>query len=105
MVGRDVVTCYDCAQNGDKYRGIMAAVKSTGKWKRTTDQQNNCDGSGPHEPGDVRVLPTGGDGNMILCRNCYEREIRYRVDRNRELGDFAKFALPAWEALKIYGVD
>lgn len=70
-----------------------------------SDQQNNCHGSGPHQPGDVRVLPTGRDGDLILCRNCYEREILYRVKCNRELEDFAKFDLPAWEVLKIYGLE
>ena len=33
MTGRDIVTCDDCAEHGDKYRGIMAAAKSTGTWK------------------------------------------------------------------------
>lgn len=33
MIGRDIVTCYDCAQTGDKYRSIMAAAKTTGTWK------------------------------------------------------------------------
>jgi hypothetical protein len=32
MAGRDVVTCYACAENGDKYRNIIAAAKSTGTW-------------------------------------------------------------------------
>ncbi len=33
MVGRDAVTCYACAEDGDKYRAIIAAMKSTGYWK------------------------------------------------------------------------
>lgn len=32
LTGRDIVTCYDCSQNGDKYRGIIAAAESTGTW-------------------------------------------------------------------------
>lgn len=32
LTGRNIVTCYDCSQNGDKYRGIIAAAKSTGTW-------------------------------------------------------------------------
>jgi hypothetical protein len=53
--------------------------------------------------GEVRVLPTGGDSNAILCRRCYWREINYREERNKDLADFAKFKLPAWETLKVYG--
>jgi len=66
--------------------------------------QNNCDGSGPHASGEVRVMPTGGDGNLILCRHCWNREVEYRRDRNKALGDFAKFALPTWESGKVYEV-
>ena len=32
MIGRDVVTCYDCAQDGDRYRSIIVAAKRTGTW-------------------------------------------------------------------------
>lgn len=63
----------------------------------------NCDGSGPCLPGQVRVLPTGGDSNAILCRRCFTREIEYRKERNRKLGKEAQFKLPAWEDLRIYG--
>lgn len=63
----------------------------------------NCDGSGPHIlNGQVRVLPTGGDSNAILCKLCYRREIAFRRDRNKELGKDAQFKLPAWEELKVY---
>ena len=103
MIGRDIVTCYDCAQDGDKYRGIMAAAKSTGTW--TPAEQNNCDGSGPHSLGDVRVMPTGGDGNMILCLRCWLKENSYRIERNRDLADFAKFDIIEWQNAKVYGGD
>jgi hypothetical protein len=43
-----------------------------------------------------------GDANEILCRACFEHEIKYRRERNRELGTFAQFALPTWEACKAY---
>jgi len=64
--------------------------------------QNNCDGSGPHTDGDVRVMPTGGDGNLILCRQCWENELAYRRDRNRSLGAFAQFDIIAWNDAKVY---
>lgn len=66
----------------------------------------NCDGSGPHIlNGQVRVLPTGGGGNAILCKLCYKRELAYRKERNRELlkqKTGTAFDLPAWESLKVY---
>lgn len=63
----------------------------------------NCDGE--HcltVEGIVRVLPTGGDGNAILCRKCYEVEMAFRRDRNRELAPECQFLLPPWYTLKIY---
>jgi len=63
----------------------------------------NCDGSGPHTAGEVRVLPTGGDSNAILCRSCFDREIAYRRERNRELSKDCAFKLPTWDSLKVYG--
>jgi hypothetical protein len=60
----------------------------------------NCDGSGPHTSGEVRLLPTGGGGNAILCRSCFEHEILYRRYRNESNG--AEFDLPTWASLKVY---
>lgn len=52
--------------------------------------------------GQVRVLPTGGDGNAILCRACFEHELRFRRERNRDLSKDCQFKLPTWETLKVY---
>ena len=68
--------------------------------------QNNCDGSGPHLSGEVRVLPLGKDpnhGNLIVCRSCYNREIDYRVERNADVAQ--PYDLPAWTELEVYGED
>ena len=65
----------------------------------------NCDGSGPCDMGEVRVLPTGGDSNAILCRFCFEREIAFRGFRNRDLSKDCAFKLPTWETLKVYGQE
>jgi hypothetical protein len=69
-------------------------------------QNNNCDGgtngdcsSNPQ----VRVLPTGGDSNLIVCWRCYGKEIKFRTERNLSLGKREQFDLPKWENLKIYG--
>jgi len=63
----------------------------------------NCDGDHCRSNvGDVRLLPAGGDSNLILCRGCYEHELTWRRSRNRELGTAAQFDLPAWETLTVY---
>lgn len=64
----------------------------------------NCDGDKCLvSEGEIRVLPTGGDSNLLLCRACYENEMRYRRERNLELNSAAQFALPAWDSLDVYG--
>jgi hypothetical protein len=63
----------------------------------------NCDGyKCGSKTGEVRLLPTGGSSNLILCRRCFDYEIAFRKDRNKELGKFAQFKLPAWEELEVY---
>jgi len=52
--------------------------------------------------GEVRVLPTGGQGNLILCRACFLHELRYRQERNRALSVDCQFELPTWDSLKVY---
>lgn len=66
-------------------------------------KNNSCDNDKcTHSKGEVRVLPTGGDGNVILCRTCFHYEFQYRVERNKTLGKDAQFQLPMWSELKIY---
>lgn len=64
-----------------------------------------CDGAGPCDSGSVRVLPMGANpdhGNLILCLSCFQREMAFRRERNRELSPDCAFDLPAWTSLKIY---
>jgi hypothetical protein len=63
---------------------------------------NSCDGNGPHGGKDIRVLPIGGDSNLLVCHYCFVREIDYRIERNRGLSNECKFDLPSWKNLKIY---
>ena len=68
-------------------------------------ENNDCNGSGPHTAGEVRVMPHSDaplHGNDILCRACWQRALTDRRERNRSLGDFAQFALPAWETAEVY---
>lgn len=51
---------------------------------------------------EIRVLPTGGDSNALLCRACFNHEIIYRKHRNKDLGTAFKFKIPDWNDLKIY---
>lgn len=51
--------------------------------------------------GEVRVIPTGGGGNMILCFACYRHEMSYRRERIKELGE-GSYDLPSWESLEVY---
>lgn len=62
---------------------------------------NNCDGSGPHASNpEVRVLRTSGQSNMILCFNCYLREIGWRREANKHVCH--PFDLPEWRSLNVY---
>ena len=66
----------------------------------------NCDGDRcTHEKGEVRVHPTGGDSNAILCRECFQYEMAYRRIRNRDLGNAFQFKLCKWEDLRVYEVS
>jgi hypothetical protein len=64
-----------------------------------TTQCAGCDGANcTAEWGELRTLPCG-DGNLILCRSCYEHEMRFRQD---EIMRGIQFDLPTWESLKVY---
>lgn len=61
---------------------------------------NNCDGG--HcisTQGQVRVLPIGGGGNLILCQACFNYEIAWRKDQIRSGRDFDT---PSWDSLEVY---
>jgi hypothetical protein len=59
----------------------------------------DCDGNGPHAPGECRWLPLPGGANLGLCARCFGRELRWRYERNRGLGVEARYSLPTWESL------
>lgn len=66
-------------------------------------QHPNCDGGVCLSlKGEIRVLPSGGDSNLILCRSCFFHEIAFRKERNKELSADCRFDLPKWEDLKVY---
>lgn len=61
----------------------------------------NCDGSGPHTPGEIRLYPLGGGGNLILCANCWNKENRYRWRRAVETGAPENWPQEDWQAAKV----
>jgi hypothetical protein len=69
-------------------------------------QNPNCDGGVClNHKGQVRVLPSGGDSNLILCQACFFHEIAWRKERNKDLCKENHFKLPKWEDLKVYGAE
>jgi len=63
----------------------------------------NCDNDKcTSATGEIRVLPTGGESNALLCRSCFEYEMNFRRERNRKLAKECQFKLPAWDDLKVY---
>ncbi len=76
----------------------LSILNNQGKRTRVTvpEDNNDCNGAGPHKAGEVRLLPTGGGGNDILCRACFDSEMRYRRDAGITVN------LPKWETLKVY---
>jgi len=67
------------------------------------DTNPDCDGPGPHDPGQVRRLRKTDDVRLstIVCHNCYAAEIARRQQRNREVDPDITFDLPAWDDLQI----
>lgn len=53
------------------------------------------------ESKDCRLLPIGGGGNAIVSRRSYRKEMIFRRERNKEIGENA-FDIPKWEDLKRY---
>lgn len=51
---------------------------------------------------EIRVLPTGGSSNALLCKACYQQEIYFRKFRNLELDKANQFKIPNWLDLKVY---
>jgi len=63
----------------------------------------NCGGSRcTSATGEVREIRFP-NGILILCRACFDREIAWRRERNRELAAYARYALPTWEESTVYG--
>lgn len=86
---------------GAEYFRIVSEINQTNQM--TKNQNPNCDGANcKFSRGQVKVLPSGGDSNSILCRACFDFEMDYRRERNKELSKESQFDLPKWEDLKNY---
>lgn len=65
----------------------------------------NCDGAHCKSmSGPVRILLIAGSGanssNAILCKECYNYEMNYRRNANRDYP--GKFDIPRWEDCELY---
>lgn len=60
----------------------------------------DCDGDKCTEHSEVRMLPTGGGANRILCHKCFQHEMAWRADENRRVAN--PYALTTWKRLKTY---
>ena len=50
---------------------------------------------------EVRLLPIGGGGNVIVGRQSYEKEMAFRRER---IAAGVPFDLPSWDDLRVYPV-
>lgn len=63
-------------------------------------KNQNCDGGFcKKEEGEVRVLPSG-DGNLFLCRACFDNEMKFRRDQNRTVR-MVIHPIVKWKDLKL----
>ena len=66
-----------------------------------------CDGGNCTDPNaETRKLPCG-QMNLIVCIDCYNKEIAFRKDRNIQLAKNGKgfgerWDIPEWDSLAIY---
>jgi len=45
--------------------------------------EDRCDGVGPHYGSEIRKLPHGTDGNILVCHACFDREMSCRKEEYR----------------------
>ena len=70
--------------------------------KKMETHNNNCDGSNcKFQTGTVKYIPLG-DGGLILCMSCYQHEMAWRRERNKELSKENRFDIPGWKQLETY---
>ena len=100
------VVCWNMCWHGTD--GLKHSLGTIQEWLDANTRRYNpdCDGGQCREStGEVRQLPFGATpdhGNVIVCRTCFEYEIRWRGERNRLLDPAVRFALPAWSTLRVY---
>lgn len=50
---------------------------------------------------ELRVLPTDGGGNLIVCYKHYKVELSYRKEMKDKNG--GEWQFPKWDSLRVYG--
>lgn len=51
--------------------------------------------------GIVKLLPTSCNGHILLCKNCYEIEMKFRKSEIKRTGSEI-YQLPSWDSLEEY---
>jgi hypothetical protein len=49
---------------------------------------------------EVRLLPYCSDGNIIVGRVSYDKEMKFRKERNKTV--CSPYDIPSWESLEVY---
>lgn len=62
------------------------------------DLANSCD-HGHQTCDEIRSLPIGGGGNVLVCKKHYNKEMEFRRER---ISCGIPFDLPSWEKLTLY---
>lgn len=68
--------------------------------KHVTGFQNDCD-MGHNTPAEIRKLPLGGGSNALLCYRCYQTEMNWRKEQNKDLTPDCQFDCPSWFSLEV----
>lgn len=67
------------------------------------NKNQNCDGAHCSQPhGIIKKLPLGGGANLLLCRSCFDNEMRYRKQRALDTKAPENWKILNWEDLEIY---
>lgn len=105
MMGEECGPC-PCIYHG-VIKSSAALIQFTTQGK--TVENTMCDCNHCIQPdGEVRLLPTGGDGNMVVCYACYIHEAMSFLERAKEINEGFLYikvgasSLPKWTSLKVY---
>lgn len=76
----------------------MGNAKKKKKSRKGSRTEQWCDSCGRKfvGSGKVRKLPLSGGGGVYLCKRCWEKEMEWRKERNKELSPGNRFPIRKW---------